>query len=183
MMKKLLTLVIGCLLCSCASKEHQIVKNQKVGAAFGTSYSIIYLTDEEFDLQKEIDSVFAVVNESMSTYIPDSDISKINAGDSTVVVDAMFREVFKLSKQIHKSTNGYFDPTVGTLVNAWGFGSGTQIEMDSAKVDSLMRYVGFDKVELTTNNTIYKTNVNIKFDFNAIAKGYAIDRLAVLNES
>jgi thiamine biosynthesis lipoprotein len=116
----------------------------------------------------------------MSTYIPDSDISKINQGDSTLVVDMMFQEVFQLSKKIYLKTDGYFDPTVGTLVNAWGFGPGKQILLDSMRVDSLMNFVGFDKVSLSAKKTIRKENPNIHFDFNAIAKGYAIDRLAVL---
>jgi len=175
-----LVIVIGLLIFSCAPKEAKIFKNQNIGAALGTSYSIIYLADTELNYQKEIDSVFNAVNKSMSTYILDSDISKINRGDSTLVVDLMFQEVFKLSKNIYDKTNGYFDPTVGTLVNAWGFGPGEQIVLDSARVDSLMTYVGFDRVVLTSKNTIQKANSNISFDFNAIAKGYAIDRLAVL---
>jgi len=118
------------------------------------------------------------VNKSMSTYIPDSDISKINQGDSRLVVDEMFQEVFLLSKEIYEKTDGYFDPTVGTLVNAWGFGPGKQIDLDSTGVDSLMKFVGFDKVSLTAERTIRKEDRNIHFDFNAIAKGYAIDRLA-----
>ncbi|QCW99126.1 FAD:protein FMN transferase [Aggregatimonas sangjinii] len=177
-MKKFIFIIIGCLLCSCGSSEPKIVQNQLVGAALGTSYNIIYLSDKELDYQKEIDSVFAAINQSMSTYIPDSDIAKINAGDTTVVVDAMFEEVFTLSKDIHTKTKGYFDPTVGVLVNAWGFGPGKQLKMDSVRVDSLMHYVGFDKVKLTPGKTIIKENVNVHFDFNAIAKGYAIDRLA-----
>ncbi len=176
----LLVLCIGFLLSSCIQKEPKIFKNQNIGGALGTSYSIIYLADKELDYQSEIDSVFAAVNKSMSTYIPDSDISKINEGDSTVVVDEMFQEVFQLSKEIYLKTDGYFDPTVGTLVNAWGFGPGKQILLDSTRVDSLMKFVGFDKVSLTPEKTIQKKNSNIHFDFNAIAKGYAIDRLAVL---
>ncbi|MEP3207739.1 MAG: FAD:protein FMN transferase [Maribacter sp.] len=177
--KALTTLLLAGLLFSCTS-EPNIFKNQNVGAALGTSYSIIYLADEELNYQQEIDSVFTAVNKSMSTYIPDSDISKINRGDSTVVVDEMFQEVFQLSKQIYEKTDGYFDPTVGTLVNAWGFGPGKQVLLDSLGVDSLMQYVGFEKVALTASKTIRKENRNIHFDFNAIAKGYAIDRLAAL---
>lgn len=150
------------------------------GPALGTSYSIIYLSREPLDLQKEIDSVFKVVNQSMSTYIPDSDISKINGGDSTIQVDHMFREVFELSKEVYEESNGYFDPTVGVLVDAWGFGPGRQIELDSSRVDSLLKYVGFDKVKLTAESRIEKTDVAIRFDFNAVAKGYAIDRLGVM---
>ena len=170
----------GFLLFSCKPKEPKIFKNRNIGPALGTSYSLIYLADKELDYQKEIDSVFASVNMSMSTYIPDSDISKINQGDSTLVVDEMFQEVFLLSKTIYEKTEGYFDPTVGTLVNAWGFGPGEQISLDSTRVDSLMRFVGFDKVSLTIEKRIRKQSPNIYFDFNAIAKGYAIDRLAVL---
>lgn len=166
-----------CLLFSCAPKEAKIYKNQNVGPALGTSYSLIYLSDQAVDFQVEIDSVFEAVNRSMSTYIPDSDISKINRGDASVAVDHMFRDVFELSKEIHQATNGYFDPTVGTLVNAWGFGPGAQIALDSTKVDSLMQFVGFEKVALKEDGRIEKQRKEIYFDFNAIAKGYAIDRL------
>ena len=176
----LVVLLLGAILFSCSPKETKIFKNRNLGAALGTYYSLIYLSDEELDYQKEIDSVFAAVNQSMSTYIPDSDISKINQGDSTVVVDEMFQEVFQLSKDIYEKTGGYFDPTVGVLVDAWGFGPGKQISLDSTRVDSLMKFVGFDKVSLTAIKTIRKENIHIHFDFNAIAKGYAIDRLAVL---
>lgn len=165
---------------ACTSPKTKMVQNESIGEAFGTSYSIIYQSTEALNLQKEIDSVIAAVNRSLSTYIPDSDISKINNGDSTLVVDRMFKEVFELSKKVNAVTEGYFDPTVGVLVNAWGFGPEKQIVMDSTRVDSLMAYVGFDKVALTEENTVKKTDPNIRFDFNAIAKGYAIDRLAVL---
>lgn len=172
--------ILSFILVACARKETSFIKNQNVGGALGTSYSIIYIADSELDFQREIDSVFDVMNKSMSTYIPTSDISKINEGDSTLVVDEMFKKVFKLSKEIHQTTDGYFDPTVGTLVNAWGFGPGKQIELDSTRVDSLLQYVGFEKVKLAGNSTIKKQYPEIKFDFNAIAKGYAIDRLAIM---
>ncbi len=182
-MKRLLVIFCGCLVFSCGVDEPQIVKNHAKGGALGTSYNLTYLSNKPIDFQKEIDSVFTAVNQSLSTYIPHSDISKINKGDSTIVVDHMFQEVFTLSKEIHQKTKGYFDPTVGVLVNAWGFGPERQIEMDSTRVDSLLNYVGFEKVTLTPKNTIKKANPNIRFDFNAIAKGYAIDRLAVLMNS
>lgn len=178
-MRKLFSSICILFLFSCGSDTTTVFKNQNTGAALGTSYHLIYLADEKLDFQRGIDSVFAAINQSMSTYIPESDISRINAGDSTVVVDAMFKDVFEISKEIYRNTKGYFDPTVGTLVNAWGFGPGQQIDLDSTRVDSLMRFVGFGKVILTPERTITKQNSNIHFDFNAIAKGYAIDRLAV----
>ncbi|SDE05181.1 thiamine biosynthesis lipoprotein [Pricia antarctica] len=172
--------LIALLFFSCSPNGPEIFKNQNAGSALGTSYSLTYLSDKQLDLQKEIDSVFDTVNRSLSTYIPNSDISKINRGDSTLVVDAMFRDVFELSKEIYEKTEGYFDPTVGVLVDAWGFGPGEQMELDSVRIDSLLNFVGFDKVTLTDENTIVKSNPDIHLDFNAIAKGYTIDRLARL---
>ena len=176
---RILSLLLLLISLSCLP-EKDLIRNVAAGPALGTSYSIIYLNSEPLDLQAEIDSVFAAVNQSMSTYIPDSDISKINQGDSTLAVDQMFREVFDLSKQVYKNTEGYFDPTVGVLVNAWGFGPGKQIELDSSRIDSLLKFVGFNKVHITPENRIIKDNPEIRFDFNAVAKGYAIDRLGRL---
>lgn len=170
----LLVLVVGC-----GQNDGKWVKNVAIGEAFGTTYSLIYLAEKELDYQTEFDSIFNEINRSMSTYIPTSDISRINRGDTTVVVDKMFREVFELSNGIYKATKGYFDPTVGVLVNAWGFGPGKELEMNRERVDSLLQYVGFNKVKITIDNRIIKSDPNIYFDFNAIAKGYAVDRLAV----
>lgn len=177
-MEKVLFLFVALLILGCNSDPW--VKNQNWGDALGTTYSIIYISEGELDYQQEIDSVFQVVNRSMSTYISTSDISKINAGDSTIVVDDMFKEVFEISSKVNKASNGYFDPTIGVLADAWGFGPGDQLELDSLKVDSLLGYVGWDKVKLNSDNTISKAHPAIRFDFNAVAKGYAIDRLGAM---
>lgn len=177
-MNRIILFILAISFLSCTDAEPPIRENRNIGAALGTTYSLIYLSEKPLDFQQEIDSVFAAINKSLSTYIPDSDISKINRGDTRVVVDGMFREVFELSKVVHQQTNGYFDPTVATLVNAWGFGPGKQVDMDSTRVDSLLGFVGFEKVSISSSNIIVKTHPNIRFDFNAIAKGYAVDRLA-----
>jgi len=177
-MKKIVVLSIYILLFGCDSNERW-VKNQAVGEALGTTYGVTFIAKEKIDAQQKIDSVFRVINASLSTYIPDSDISKINGGDSTIVVDKSFRDVYLQSQRVYVETKGYFDPTVGVLVNAWGFGPEKPInQLDSIQVDSLMQYVGWSKVQLKSDFTIAKTDPNIRFDFNAIAKGYAIDRLA-----
>ena len=174
------TVLFSCLwLCISGCSSVPLEEQTYQGAALGTSYAVKLFSAEQADLQPGIDSVFRVINQSMSTYWPDSDISRINNGDTTVVVDEQFREVFNTSKTIYGKTGGYFDPTVGVLVDAWGFGPGSSLEMDSLVVDSLLRYVGFNKVSLMPDNRIEKADPAIRFDFNAIAKGYAIDRLAV----
>lgn len=171
-------LLFSLLILSSCSKG--INRNYNSGEAMGTTYNIIYLTGEPMDLQEQFDSVFRDVNASMSTYIPESDISRINSGDSTVVIDSMFRDVMAISGEVHAKTGGYFDPTVGVLVNAWGFGPGSTMEMDSATVENLLEYVGFEKLVIRPDFTIGKQHSGILLDFNAVAKGYTIDRLAAV---
>ena len=168
--------------CNSPEKSDQITIQ---GEAFGTTYAVTYFGNakESPQIKKRIDSVIQVVNASMSTYIPNSDISKINKGDSSIVVDAMFKDVFTLSRKLHRLTNGYFDPTVGGLRNAYGFGDTKPLAViDSTTLDSMMQYVGLDKVQLSPQGTIQKKYPEIYFDFNAIAKGYGIDRIAVALE-
>ncbi|NER18626.1 FAD:protein FMN transferase [Spongiivirga citrea] len=150
------------------------------GSVFGTTYTVKFFSDAEFDARKRIDSVFDLVNSSMSTYIPDSKISRINKGDTTVVLDAPFKEVLNRSYRLAGKTYGYFDPTVGALADAWGFGpSGSFIAMDSAKVDSIMEFTGFSKLRLTPRgDRIIKSDPRVTLDFNAVAKGYAVDLIA-----
>jgi thiamine biosynthesis lipoprotein len=115
----------------------------------------------------------------LSTYIPTSDISKINRGDSLLVVDDHFVTVYKQATEIWNTTEGFFDPTVGALVNAYGFGPGKKHNtLSTQQLDSILKFTGWDKTKLSINNTILKTHPKLYFDFNAIAKGYAVDVLA-----
>lgn len=159
--------------------------NEKVylieGEAQGSTYHIKYIAERDENLKPAIDSILEVIDRSMSTYRSDSAISKINQGDTTVVVDEHFRKVFEASQQIWQESEGLFDPTVGVLVNAWGFGKQKISEADlptDKKIDSLRKYVGFDKVALTEKNLIKKRYTEILFDFNAIAQGYTSDVVA-----
>lgn len=180
-MQKISLLLSILFLISCSDKEF---KYQKIsGNAFGTTYNIIYQDFENTDFEKQVDSLIYIVNKSMSIYLNNSDISKINQGDTIIVIDNHFKEVFLKSQRIFKETDGYFDPTVGVLVNAWGFGPDAAIEnLTDTKVDSLMQYVGFDKVKLV-DGKIVKEHPFIYFDFNAIAKGYGIDVIGRYFES
>jgi len=173
--------IIPLFIISC--KQEPEVYQKLQGNAFGTTFDIIYEDSENRDFSKSIDSLIYVVNKSISTYVYTSDISKINRGDSTIVVDEMFVEVFKKSNRIFNETEGLFDPTVGILVNAWGFGPEKAIEnLDSIKIKELMKFVGFDKVKLQ-NRKIIKGDPKIYFDFNAIGKGYGVDVIGRFIES
>lgn len=146
------------------------------GEAQGSTYSIKYIASEEKVTKYQIDSLLTAFDLSLSTYRPDSKISKINSGDSTVVVDDFFTETFQLSNQIYKETKGLFDPTIGVLVNAYGFGPNKkQEDLSQKQIDSLLQFVGFDKIALNSNKTISKKHQETFIDFNAIAQGYSVD--------
>lgn len=181
-MKKLITIFTILLFISCKSDKNQMQIVQNNGDAFGTTYNIQY--ESNTDYHEQLKEVFDVINESMSTYIPDSDISRINQGDTTVVVNEYFIEVFNASKKLWQSTNGYFDPTVGPLVNAYGFGpDGALKGIDSTQIDSIRQFVGFDKLKLNSNMQLLKEDSRTFIDFNAIAKGYAVDLLGKILEA
>ncbi len=159
---------------SCGNNEQRLSVFQ--GEAFGTTYAIQVYSEKNINLEKGIDSVIYAVNKSVSTYQPNSDISKINRGDSTIVVDTIFKEVYRISETVYTNSEGFFDPTIGVLRNAYGFGDVKPLKkIDSVTLDSLMKYVGFRKVRIDADGTIHKEQPEIYFDFNAVAKGYGID--------
>jgi thiamine biosynthesis lipoprotein len=150
------------------------------GNTLGTTFSVKY--QNKADYSQSIDSLFRKINTSLSTYHQNSIISKINKGDS-VLTDFHFEKVFDKAKRIYKETDGYFDPSVGVLVNAWGFGPKRIVEKpDTLKINELMKWVGFDKVQLK-NHHVYKETPEIFIDFNAIAKGYSVDVISAFLES
>ena len=147
------------------------------GDALGTTYKVIVQSEYNSSVIKQsIDSIFEVVNNSMSTYRTNSIISRVNQSQNPVEVDSHFIEVFKKSQEIWKLSNGYFDPTAGSIVNLYGMGPNTNVQsINRYKIDSVMQYVGLDKVYLDQQNRIVKAKGGIYIDFNAIAKGYSVD--------
>ena len=173
-MRKILILFV--LFAACSKHEIVIIDGQ----ALGTYYRIKYLDlghDKE-NFQKGIDSILNVINSSMSTYIPSSDISKINSGDSTIVVDEHFEKVFQKANLMWYKSQGYFDPTVGAWVNAYGFGPNKKLKKIGLKErDSLMKITGWPRIRLTKERRVIKDDSNIFIDFNALAKGYTVDQI------
>lgn len=179
-MKKYIFLLLIVTLClSCKKQASENIKLS--GPMFGTAYNIQYYSEDNINYQHEFDSLFASVNESMSTYIPTSKISRLNKGES-VELDENFIRVFNNAKHIYRTTEGAFDPTIGAVVNAWDFGpEGKITNIDSTAIDSLMISVGFNKMGLVDGKIIKQSNSFL--DFNAIAKGYGVDVIGEFLES
>ncbi|MEH0158350.1 FAD:protein FMN transferase [Limibacter armeniacum] len=149
------------------------------GQTMGTIYHIKYIDLEGRMLKDEVDSLLVVFNQSLSTYIKDSEISRFNDNDSLVYESQFFYPILKSSYEIYENTNGAFEPTVLPLVKAWGFGPGKRQELNEEKVDSLMSYIGMDKVQFD-DHQVKKTEKGVQLDFSALAKGYGVDVVAQL---
>lgn len=169
--------MISCLmaLASCRNeKPISLKKIQFTGEAQGTYYMVTYFAVDTIIYQYQIDSMLNAFDQTASTWVKESIISKVNNNDPDVIPDKDFIEIFKLSKRIWKSTDGAFDITVGPLVNAWGFGFKNKISVNQNVVDSLLNLVNFNGIYLK-NNKIIKDNPDIQIDYNAIAQGYSVD--------
>lgn len=146
------------------------------GFVFGTSYNITYNYGE--NLKDEIEKVLKDVDNSLSPFNEKSTITAINNNEYPEI-DDMFYEVFNISKDVNKETDGAFDITVAPLVNAWGFGfkSGNMPAEDSIK--QILQYVGFEKLDLI-GRIVKKKDPRMMLDCSAVAKGYGVDQVALM---
>ncbi|MEZ4700795.1 MAG: FAD:protein FMN transferase [Rhodothermales bacterium] len=172
-----------CFIHACAPAPAPAPLIELTGRTMGTTYSIRYAGPAERQERDHagIDSLLAAVNQSLSTYIPTSTISRLNSSNDTSApfpIDAHFRRVFVASRSIYEATNGAFNPAVGPLVEAWGFGPERRQSMSREHVDSLLALVRFDAFQLTPDSLhVRKAIPNAHLDFSAIAKGYGVDEV------
>ncbi len=147
------------------------------GPAQGSTYSIHVMAENDPNLENSIDSILYAVDLSMSLWKPNSLLSKINRGDTNVFLDPNFYQVLELSQNAHIASKGLFDPTIGPLASAWGFGNTVNHNvLDSVLVDSLLQFVGFSKIKFTSRRISVPSGM--KLDFNAVAQGYTVDVIA-----
>ena len=175
----LLTILSLLLLPQCkpVNKEYTFLE----GRVFGTYYHITYLHPKGINLEKVVDDKFKIFDLSLSTYNPGSIISRINTNDSGVTTDSYFEEMYAMAREVSEKTSGAFDITVAPLVGAWGFGYGSNDQSATSDVDTILPYIGFQKVKLQ-NHKLIKTDPRIRLDASAIAKGQGSDVIARLLE-
>jgi thiamine biosynthesis lipoprotein len=167
-----LALIVIFFLAACQPKKSEYLRVS--GFAQGTTYSITYENSVNKDFTDAIDSILKAFDRSLSIYDSTSIISRVNEDDPTVEVDDWFVDVFNKSAEVNAVSDGAFDITVGPVVKAWGFANGPVAKHDSAHIDSLLQFVGMDKVKLE-GRKILKKSPGVKIDVNAIAQGYSVD--------
>ena len=153
------------------------------GHTMGTTFSIKIIPTGSFNnyqkLELGIDSVLEAVNQKMSTWDPNSEISKFNRNRSTdpIPVSVQLFEVVESAMSISEKTNGAFDITVFELMGLWGFGPAPKNGMPTdEEISKVLKRTGWDQIKLL-DNSIKKLNPKIKIDLNAIAKGYGVDQV------
>ena len=157
------------------------------GATMGTTWSVILpselSTPESKSLQDKLQARLDHINRLMSTYDPDSELSKFNDQASTdwFPLSGETLQVILLSLEISDLSGGAFDVSVGPLVELWGFGAaprGEHIPTDQEVEETLSR-VGYLNIEVRSNPPAVRKKVpQLKIDLSAVAKGYAVDALA-----
>ncbi|MBA2561840.1 MAG: FAD:protein FMN transferase [Chitinophagaceae bacterium] len=175
-----LTIAVLLFFIDCNQESHKTIKI--AGNAQGTTWQITWLSENNLNYKEAIDSIFKRIDLSLSTYIPTSIISRINKNDTSFIADNYFIEVFNKSIEVSEKTKGLFDVTVAPVINAWGFGFTKKAEVDSAMIDSLLDFIGYEMVRLEGKKLI-KEKPQVMLDFNAIAQGYSVDVLASYLES
>lgn len=160
------------------------------GKAQGSTFRIVYHDSLGRDLTMPVDSLFRVIDRSLSLWDSTSTVTRFNAAaDSFSTTDRHFQVMLALSRQQGLATAGAFDPTVLPLSRAWGLGKEGRAALDTAAVDGLMRCVGMPRIYIPDSwerandaapLTFRKSAPCVQFDPNGIAQGYTVDMLALL---
>ncbi len=163
--------------------EHSSRFQTLSGKIFGTYYNIKINTPiKNNTLESKVKVILNEVNTTMSMFDPKSDISRINHDESgkPQQLAPQLSYLFKNAAKVYTESGGAFDPTVGPLVNLWGFGVDTVVKIPSeSKIAEVLPHVGFDKLLFSDDfTTLQKTNAQVYIDLSAIAKGYGVDRIA-----
>lgn len=173
------------------STPSPLILSYLTGNTMGTSYTIKYRHSPDMPpsqaIQEEIEQHLTEINQIMSTYDPESELSRFNRADTTdwISVSTPLYTVLKVALEIGQQSKGAFDITIGPLVNLWGFGPEVRLERipDQAEIAAILERTGHDKLMLhETSSTVRKTRSDVYMDLSGIAKGYAVDQIAAMLE-
>ncbi len=158
------------------------------GATMGTSYSIKTVREghAQSTLQAKIDAELQRLNAIFSTYDKTSELSRFNRSpvSEPVPVSSDLMAVLRISAAVHQLSEGAFDVTLAPLINLWGFGPGERSRDDlpaEGDIKKLLHSIGFDGISLGLDTATRQKLVTL--DLSAVAKGYAVDRIAELLEA
>jgi len=181
---KLLIVIVGISLVACSPPKEQ--ETHLTGPTMGTTYNVKFVAVDGIDkqiLKEHIDQLLMDINQLMSTYIKDSELSRFNQSSSVEPFPMSMQtlEVLNEAKRLGEMSAGLLDVTVGPLVNLWGFGP--QSRPEKIPTDELINItrqrIGLDKLTVGPS-WASKAQPALYVDLSTIAKGYAVDQVAEL---
>ena len=175
------------VLTACGNEKLPVVHLH--GDTMGTTYNVKYVVKEKQQavegLQSKIDTRLERINALMSTYDPESELSRFNQNRFTkpFAVSAETRKVVTEALRLSQLSEGALDITVGPLVNLWGFGPNKRPEKvpSDEQIAQVSEYVGAQKLRVTEQG-LQKTHPQVYVDLSTIAKGYGVDEIATILE-
>jgi len=178
--------IIGCIF-GCGFREEVLLTGQTMGTTYHVKVVAGHGVDTE-DLQKRMDAYLEQINQSMSIFSKDSEISRFNAMKETgqkMVVSKGFYDVMVLAGTLYERTDGAWDGTLGPLINLWGFGSsvhGRDVPTPEMIHGRLAR-VGFNQIEIHEDRSLSKRHSDVVLNLSSVAKGFAVDEIVRLIKS
>lgn len=186
----LVFILLASFLTACSSEpEKQPVRLQ--GQIFGSFWLATFPDDwseqQAEQLEEGILGELEAINQSMSTYIEDSELNQLNrqeVGEWMAVSEGLF-EVLKISQAVSQASSGAFDVTVGGLVNLWSFGPEHQPEEipNTDELQKRLSQVGYQNLELDEEQQKARRLKDFYIDLSGVAKGYAVDQVAAWLDS
>lgn len=182
--------ILTCLLAGIAPAEPanppllSVVEWQ--GRTMGSPYTVKIVDgklteNDQAAIREEIEKTLVEVNRQMSNYLPDSELSRFNRApaDLPFKVSPEFAKVARFSLEMSRFSEGAFDPTLGPLVNLWGFGekTGDHVVPDQAKLRAVMATVGWKHLKIGGPDELIKDTPELALDLGGVAKGYGVDRM------
>ncbi len=181
--------LISLLLTGCFEKKQEL---QLSGNTMGTTYHVTMVAEKSLSLdltqlQQQVDASLHHINQLMSTYVADSELSRFNQSNSVEWFDVSPEtlKVIDYSLQLSQQTQGKFDVTVSPLINLWGFGEQGPTDFpNDEEIEEAKTTVGWQKLILDVANLrIKKSHPLLTVNLSAVAKGYGVDVIATLLEN
>ncbi len=168
------------LLVSCERATDYVIIN---GFTMGTSYQVTLEDPKQqaAKIHQQIETELHLINQQMSTYIADSNLSLFNQSASTKCqkLPASVIQVIVNAEKVSAETHGKFDVTLSPLIEEWGFDKKqtNNIIPSEQIISDLLQTIGYDKLEIK-NDCVSKALGSLSVNLSAIAKGYGVDRVA-----
>ncbi|MCC8089749.1 MAG: FAD:protein FMN transferase [Rikenellaceae bacterium] len=161
-------------LTGCKNDSPQYVQSVFDGFIQGSTYHIVIKDTVRHDVSAALDSIYRLMDMSMSVYEPNSLISRINRNE-TDSLDIYIEECIRVAEEVSIETGGVYDITIKPLTAAYGFAG--EVSAEEVNVDSLLQLVGYDKIRIVERRLV-KERPEIQLDLNSIAQGYTVDLIA-----